>query len=182
MLRHLDEMKLARVIDACDGIDGRVKMQKIVCLLQAMDYDLPFDDFIIRQHGPYSRGVGCSADILTGAGFVEETPKPLGPDEFGEPIVQYSYTLREDLRDFVREHFDVASPEGKPPLDEVATELKKRERKVLEVAATRVYLEREEGRSGDDLETELKKLKGHLASSFAEADELLADLSKRGWL
>ncbi len=180
-MRYLDEMKLARVIDACGGIDGRVKMQKIVYLLKSMGYDLPFDDFVIRQQGPFSRAVACSADILTVGGFVEEKATTLGRDQ-GEPIVQYSYRVRKGIVPFIREHFDVAAPRGKPSLNRTAKELKKKDRKVLEVAATRLYLQQEDELTGETLETELRRLKGHLAEAFDPADELLADLRNRSLL
>ena len=181
-MRDFDEMKLARVVDACGGIDGRVKMQKIVYLLKAMGYDLPFDDFRIRQHGPFSRAVACSADVLKGGQILVEEEKAHGTDPHGEPILQYSYIVRDKLKSLIRESFDIAEPEGKPPVDEVGKELNEHDRPVLEVAATRVYLEQEDKLSGDALEAELSRLKGHLESHFADAKEFLAELRKKGWL
>lgn len=178
-MRELDEMKLARVIDACGEIDGRVKMQKIVYLLKAMGYDLPFDDFVIRQQGPFSRAVACSADILTNGGFIEEKRDEKGQDESGRPIIQYSYRVRDGFASFLREHFEVLNPSGKPNLSGVAQELVQKDRKVLEVAATKVYLEREDGLAGKRLQSELEELKGHLRGSFDAADALLEDLAER---
>ncbi|HWL95559.1 MAG TPA: hypothetical protein VNT79_18720 [Phycisphaerae bacterium] len=179
-MRDLDEMKLARVIDAAGGIDGRVKMQKIVYLLKAMGFDLPFDDFAIRQQGPYSRAVACSADLLTGGGFLVESTRELGEcNASGEPIVQYSYEVRENFSPFLRENFDIATPAGSPALETIARELKSKDRKTLEVAATKVYLQHEEKLSGSRLDAELEKLKGHLRDAFETADALLDDLKKR---
>jgi uncharacterized protein YwgA len=176
-VRDLDEMKLARVVDACGGIDGRVKMQKIVYLLAAMGYDLPYDDFTIRQHGPFSRAVACAADTLKGAEILEETPSKLRTDSGGEPVVQYSYRVRDKVAPFIRQHFDVAGPPERPSLDEIASKLKQNDRAVLEVAATRVFLERESKLSGPALDAELQRLKGHLTSEFAKANELLQSLN-----
>lgn len=178
-MRYLDEMKLARVIDACGGIDGRVKMQKIVYLLVTMGYDLPYDDFVIRQQGPFSRAVACSADILTSGEFVREEVTPLGPNERGEPMVQYSYAVRDDIAPFIRQHFDVSAGTRKPRVDEIGSELRSLDRKVLEVAATRLYLEREDGLRGEEAESELRRLKGHLAEAFGPANALLESLKKR---
>jgi hypothetical protein len=147
-----------------------------------MGYDLPFDDFVIRQQGPFSRAVACSADVLTGGGFVLEKPTKLGQDKLGEPVVQYSYRVRKGIAAFIREHFAVEAPAGKPPIDKIATELRGRDRKVLEVAATRLYLQREDHLTGEALKSELRRLKGHLASEFGAADALLADLRKRSLL
>lgn len=172
-MRYLDEMKLARVIEACDGIDGRVRMQKIVYLLIVMGYDLPFDDFTIRQQGPFSRAVACAADLLTSGQVVEETKDELGTSDLGEPIVQYSYRVRPALAPLIRKHFDVDSPSAHSSFDADAKMLKKYERAVLEVAATRVFLDRETRRPGESLESELQRLKGHLSGSFEEAKSLV---------
>lgn len=181
-MRDLDEMKLARVVDACGGIDGRVKMQKIVYLLTAMGYDLPYDDFTIRQQGPFSRAVACAADTLKGAEILEETTFELGSNSAGEPVIQYSYRVRDEVAPLIRQHFDATGPPNRPSLDEIARKLKDNDRAVLEVAATRVFLERESKLSGSDLDAELRTLKGHLTSHFAKADDLLASLRKRGLL
>jgi uncharacterized protein YwgA len=182
-MSDFEEMKLARVIDASGGIDGRVKMQKIVYLLRAMGYDLPFDDFRIRQHGPYSRAVACAADLLSDVGFVREKLEPLEiVNDLGEQANRYSYELEERASTLAKTHFKVEPPHGKPSIDEVAPKLKARDRRVLEVAATKVYLQAEEGLKGGELDTELRRLKGHLASSFDEADTFLVELRKEGLL
>ena len=181
-MREFDELKLARVIDACGGVDGRVKLQKIVYLLKVMGFDLPFDDFVVRQHGPFSRAVACSADVLKAAEMVSERCDELGPAPGGECVRQYAYSVRDDVARLIRQHFDVTPSKGKPPLDVVAAELKGQDRAVLEVAATRLFLEREGRLKGDRLDAELSRLKGHLSSSFAAADRFLADLRSKSWL
>lgn len=179
-MRDFDELKLARVIVACGGIDGRVKMQKIVYLLQEIGYDLPFDDFMIRQHGPFSRSVAWATDMLTGAEVVIEKEKEIGQSNEGDPVLQYLYCVREEITPLICESFDVATPAGKPPIDEVARELVKHDRAVLEVAATRRFLERE-GLTDNALKNELLRLKGHLGR-FKEADELITSLRNKKWL
>lgn len=182
-MREFDEMKLARVIDACGGVDGRVKLQKIVYLLKAMGYELPFDDFWIRQYGPYSRAVACSVDLLTSAGFVDESQAGLSimnPD--GEQAKQYSYNVRDSIKPLLTSHFDVPPPKGKPKLEEVASALRRVDRAPLEVAATKLFLEREDGLAGDELDAELRRLKGHLSPHFAKADALLSEWRQKAWL
>jgi uncharacterized protein YwgA len=178
-MNDYDEMKLARVIDACGGVDGRVKMQKIVYLLKAMGYDLPFHDFRIRQLGPFSPAVAWETDLLRSSGFVTERQQTLGSDPNGQPIVQYDYEVRPEIAALARKHFEVHGPPGKPPIDQIARELKAKDRAVLEVAATRLFLEREERLSGTPLHDELHRIKGHLQNRFGEADELVADLRNR---
>ncbi len=174
-MREFDEMKLARVIDACDGVDGRVKMQKIVYLLKVIGFDLPFDDFVIRQQGPFSRDVAWATDTLKGTEILYEQIDELGVDRDGTPIRQYSYQVRPDIVALIRRQFDVPAPVGRPELDVLAPRLKRYDRATLEVAATRIFLERE-GLAGPALESELRRLKGHLAGEFAAAERLLDDL------
>lgn len=169
-MSDLEELKLARVVDACDGIVGRVKMQKIVYLLKAMGYDLPYDDFRIRQQGPFSRAVACDTDTLRGAGILNEEEKTLT-----EGVVQYTYTVRDKVATFIRNRFDVEAPHDRPPLEEVCQDLIGNDRAVLEVAATKVFLKREAVFQGKALDIELKRLKGHLYSSFKKAETLLKD-------
>lgn len=181
-MRDFDELKLARVIDACGGIKGRVKMQKIVYLLREMGYDLPFHDFTIRQNGPYSNTVGWAADILSGGEVIEEEQQELGTNTVtGQPVTVYSYRVRDEIAPLIRENFDVAAPLGKPPLNDVVKKLKDLNREVLEVAATQVFLERE-GLTGEALEKELASLKGHLKSKFDMAKKLLSQLKNDGLL
>lgn len=181
-MNDLDELKLAYVVDACNEIDGRVKMQKIVYLLCQMGYDLPFRDFRIRQFGPYSRMVACATDTLKNAEILDEKEYEMGMGRGGEPVIQYSYSVNSRLRDFVRKHFSIPAPAGRPPLHEIGPELQALDRSVLEVAATRVYLDRELGLKGEELEIELKRLKGHLESAFSDADELVESFVEKGWL
>jgi hypothetical protein len=181
-MKDFEEMKLARVIDACGGVDGRVKMQKIVYLLKIMGYDLPYDDFTIRQQGPFSRGVACDTDILKGGEIIEEQIGDLGQDEHGEPIRQFTYAVRESFAPLIRKHFDITRPSGVPGIADAARRLKECDRAVLEVAATKVYLEQEGKLEGDALDAELRRLKGHLGSRFKDAEDLLDELRRKHWL
>ena len=104
-----------------------------------------------------SRGAGAhgflpsgESALAAGEVLIEKSEK-LGEGPDGESIMRYSYTLREDLADLVRKHFDVTGPPGRPGIDEAAQIIKDRSREVLEVAATRVYLE-QEGLAGSELE------------------------------
>jgi len=180
-MRDFDELKLAFVIDACGGITGRVKMQKVVYLLRMMGYDLPFDDFVIRQQGPFSRCVAAATDVLKGTGILEESVEELGSNTDGDPVRQYSYRVRDDIAPLIRESFQVLPPPGKPKLFLVVERLKDQQRAVLEVAATRVYLERE-GLRGDVLEKELLRLKSHLREHLDEANALLEELAAESLL
>lgn len=181
-MKEIDEMKLARVIDACGGIDGRVKMQKIVYFLKVMGYDLPYEDFTIRQQGPFSRAVACDTDLLKGSDIIEERVEDRGCNDHGEPVRQYLYAVREPVAPLIRKHFDVLAPAGKPEVTAVARKLRECDRAVLEVAATKLYLEREGKLKGEALGAELRRLKGHLAGRFTDAEALLDELRRKDWL
>ena len=174
-MSQLDGLKLARVVDACGGIDGRVKMQKIVYLLKAMGYDLPYDDFRIRQLGPYSRAVACDTDMLRRSEILTEDSKELGQRPGGESMVQYSYRVRNSVVALIRKHFDIPSPKDAPSIEDICQELTRNDRAVLEVAATKVFLDREDNLQGEALDAELKRLKGHLFGSLKKAETLLKD-------
>lgn len=182
-MSELIEMTLARVIDACGKIEGRVKMQKIVYLLKAMGYDIPFDDFRIRQLGPYSRMVAFLTDSLKDTGIAVEERENKGLDRLtGESVIQYSYSLTESGKKLARKYFDIPNPKGKPPIDESAQELNRYDRPTLEVAATKIFLERKEGLTGDKLAKELESLKGHLKRHFKKADRLIEEMREKQWL
>lgn len=181
-MRDFDEMKLARIIVEAGGIDGRTKMQKIVYLLSLMGYELNIDDYIIRQYGPYSRTVACAVDALQASGIIEEHATEQGFQDAWGPVVQYSYSVPDELVSLIEENYHVEVPEGKPPLETAVNDLKGEPRSVLEVAATRLFLEREENLSGEQLDDELLRLKGKLKKDFDRASELVSSLKTKKWI
>ena len=164
----MELLKVAGLVNIADHIDGRVRLQKIVYLLEQLGYDLPFDDFLIRQHGPYSRALASSVDTLCEAGILNEAVEKVRGSEM------YVYSVTDASKGWV-DDISVAEASGRSISDDI-TALLERTRSVLEVAATRVYLQREDELSGDELEKELALLKGHLKTSFAEAKEFADEL------
>jgi hypothetical protein len=182
-MSDLDDLKLGRVVLGAGRVDGRVKLQKIVYLLQQMGYSLPFDDFRLHHQGPFSRSLAWATDSLRAMGLLIEDVEVLGTDSrTGEAINQYNYSVDQNWKGRLRDWFDVRGRNGLPPVDEPAGLLAQHPRATLEVAATKLYLQ-SEGLTGSGLDNELRRIKGHLGQhAFDEAEQLLAELRAKKWL
>ncbi len=177
-----DELLLARVIDACGDIDGRVKMQKIVYLLSEMGFVTPFQDFTIRQFGPFSRSVAYTTDVLRDSGVIVEDIQALNEDAGPESGSQYFYRVSNELKDLIHNNFQLSCKRMNRSLEEACSILRNEDRGVLEVAATRLFLERRSIHRPDSVEEELGHMKGHLRSYFDRANALVEELRQDGWL
>jgi len=170
----LPELTIAKVVQACGEIEGRVKLQKIVYLLSAMGYGLPFRDFQVRHYGPFSPRLAAALDFLVQAGVVDEQPV-----EVGSEYPRFDYRATSRYSELLSAYVQVTGPEDKPELGKIASQLSQLDRATLEIAATMCFLEHEEGCSPDVLRSELKALKGHLPEFDAkvqESHELLNEL------
>jgi uncharacterized protein YwgA len=173
----LPELTVAKVIQACGKIEGRVKLQKIVYLLSAMGYELPFRDFQVSYHGPFSPQLAGALDFLVDARVLEEKEIEVGSEH---PRFDYEPSPR--YSELLSTYVQVTGPQDKPGLRKIASRLAQQDRPTLEIAATMCFLEREEGCSRDVLRSELKGLKGHLPefdTIVEEAHELLSELGLR---
>ncbi len=171
----LPELTIAKVIEACGKIDGRVKLQKIVYLLSAMGYQLPYRDFHVRHYGPFSPRLAAALDFLVSVGVVTEHPVPVG-----EESQRYDYETSPRYSDSLAEYVHVPVPEGRPALEAVGAQLARCDRPTLEITATMHYLHDQEGRSDDALTRELAALKGHLPDFEAKAREATQLLQELG--
>ena len=183
MCADLDDLKVARLIHEAKGVDGRVKLQKIVYLLMAMGFDFPYDDFRILQRGPYSPSLAATVDCLSACGLVVQEKEDLGTATNGTPIVRYNYRVTKEIGKLLKE-LKIGIPTGGPRarFPKAIRLLASTNVYVLEVAATILYLRDEDGLSGKHLESELKLLKGHLLSHFDAARAFLSDLKSKGLL
>lgn len=77
------------------GFSGRKRLQKVVFFLQQAGCDLGCQ-YTLHHFGPYSRDVADACDEMVAAGLVIETGGPQGG------AMQYSYTLKPDIRDSVK--------------------------------------------------------------------------------
>jgi len=174
------DVLLAGVIAAAEGVEGRVKLQKMIYLLQRMGYRLGFDDFILLHYGPYSADLANTVDLAS-TGVLNETTHTGGPA--GSPIIQYVYDVRPEIREVVDRVLHATFRDRGDDLCRRSAEMSRRNARVLEVAATAVYLRDEMGISDEDrLWREVKGRKSHLAKHFDKAKNLLADWDARGLL
>ena len=76
-------------------IEGRKRLQKIVCVLKHK-YDVPFSyDYIPYHYGPYAENLASTIDMLVGVGFLEEQQNVMFDD-----IIQYVYKLTPEVEKF----------------------------------------------------------------------------------
>jgi uncharacterized protein YwgA len=74
--------------DSGGFIEGRKRLQKIVCTMKYKN-KIPFSfDFRPYFYGPYSEELAEIVDTLVGTGLLKEWPEPLGED-----VVKYTYEL-----------------------------------------------------------------------------------------
>jgi len=175
------DVLVAAVIAEAEEVSSRVKMQKMIYLLQRMGFDFGFHDFSLRDFGPFSAELASTIDAIP-AGMVIEN-KVEGTGAQGQTIVQYSYRVDPAasslLRSSLHTHFRARSSQ----LRELARELSDRRTRVLEVAATAVYLRDEVGaRDETQLWQEVEHRKGQWRQHFEEARNLLAEWDRRGIL
>lgn len=165
---------LAGLILAAGEIKGRVKMQKLVYLLQEMGFDLGFNGFTIRQHGPYDGALASATDSLVSFDLVDEEEEDLGGiNAYGKPIVRYNYRIKDSSKKLARKLGKIEGHESPETFDKAASFLNEQESQVLEVAATIHFLSKRSRLEGPELKKELLRLKGHLKNHFSEAEELL---------
>lgn len=145
---------IAKLVQACGKIEGRVKLQKIVHILQEMGH--PFrEEFGYLHHGPYSSDLKSEIDQLCEWGLVkenEETPKD---------YTRYDYSPNEQLDVVLKEIGDTSVPEWSGE----AERLNQKNAAELEGISTIMFLRRR-GFEGDRLETRFKELKPHLADQY----------------
>src|SRR3954454_16362182 len=92
-----DLVLLLHVIDKAGRVEGRKRLQKIVCIAKT-EYKIPFTyHFKPYFYGPYSEELSDSIDSLRGAGLVEEERRKLS-----EYTSQYEYFVTNKGKDYIR--------------------------------------------------------------------------------
>lgn len=148
-------IQVAKLIKACEKIEGRVKLQKIVHILQEMKY--PFrEEFGYLHHGPYSSDLKREIDRLCEWKMVDEQQVEL-PNDY----TRYEYSPNEQLDTVLTEIGDDSVPEW----SDLAGQLNKKSALELEGISTIMFL-RGRGFDGERLETRFKELKPHLVGQY----------------
>ena len=145
---------IARLIHVCGKIDGRVKLQKMVHILQEAGY--PFEEkFGYLHHGPYSSDLKREIDQLVGWLLVKEEPQPV------VNYTQYSYSPSDELADVLKS----IGADAEPEWQKLARELNGQESQVLESVSTIMFLRRR-GFADEKLRERFARLKPNLADRF----------------
>lgn len=149
-------IELAKLINVCGHVLGRKKLQKIVFILQAEDYEFP-QEFGYLHYGPYSVEVRQGLDLLVANDLISEE------QELDGDYPPYEYRPSDRLGEFLSRFED--APTEPPSWSERAIELNKRSPKELESLATVVFLMQRDFKGGR-LEERFKRLKPNLANFF----------------
>lgn len=148
--------QVARLINACEVIEGRVKLQKIVHILQEAGY--PFDqEFGYLHHGPYSSELRHEIDQLVSWKLVNEASGPV------IEYTQYVYSPADSLPDILEEIGEDEVPEWA----ELAKQLNRKSSAELEAISTTLYLMRK-GFKDEALSQRFAELKPHLSGRFKD--------------
>lgn len=152
-------IELIRLIAACDKIDGRKKLQKIVHILKEAGH--PFDyRYGFHFHGPFSAELKGDIDVLVGEGLICEQEGPTDSGAFS----QYSYSPS-DAADNLLNHYGTSGPQA---WESLAKSLNAKSPQELESISTLIYLIRH-GNTGAHLGEQFKRLKPQLAAQFDSA-------------
>lgn len=158
-------INLANLVDICEGITGRKKLQKIVHLLQEFGHIDDFGyDFGYLHYGPYSRSLRDDLDLLVGCvpPIIAEQSELAGAHE------TFKYAPSAGLR----EALNGAGVNDTPPWKSLARKLNALAPQKLEAMSTIRFLSHQ-GFDGAALKERFAMLKPSLASQF---DSAVSDL------
>lgn len=179
----MSQSDIAAVVAAAEKVEGRVKLQKIVYLLQRTGFDLGYRDFTLLLHGPYSDSLAADLDRVTGTMLAETREKTkMVFKATREPVMRYVYKPRnkeveEALLDVLREKFR----DRTDLLLESIARLNGQDSPLLELVATAIYIRDEMRlRDPDALWGSVLRLKGHLKRYLRRAKLLLGEWDSEG--
>lgn len=160
-------VNVAMLIRVCGHVEGRKKLQKMVYILQAMDY--PFrEQFSYHHYGPYSSQLKREIDLL-----VREDSEVVSEDEAqagAYPV--YKYSAGNKMESFLQ----AGGATSEPDWASLAKKLNEKGAQDLEAISTVLFL-RDRGFADKRLEDRFKQLKPDLASGFdatrTEAERLV---------
>jgi uncharacterized protein YwgA len=142
-------------------VEGRIKLQKVIYILQSkglIDFDL---DYKYALYGPYSQDLQLEIDYLTKIGFLRETISN-----------NYVYEVNTDFP------IDVEIEENVNINKLFINDLLNEESQLLEVTSTIYYLKSYHYKNAEDIEEKIKLLKPNLKNKIKSAFELYSELEK----
>lgn len=164
-------IQIAQLIQVCEKIEGRVKLQKMVHILKEAGHSFSHE-FGYLHHGPYSSELKRDIDHLTDdLDLVQEDSEDLG--SAGDKT-RYNYSPKPTLLNTLKE----ISVDSEPEWQQLARELNEKSSQDLEATSTIIFLQRRDF-DGEKLKRRFAQLKPHLANIFEvsleEANRILAD-------
>lgn len=158
------------LVNAMGGsLEQRIRLQKAAYLLQrlgARDFRPAY--FKYHHYGPYSRGLSDAIQAAVASGLLREARTEYADTD----AVSYTYVLTDEGRAWVRENED----EPEPQVKQHARTLKDARWRALELAATALFLQRDEGLPRDAAMVRAIELKPPCEPYRAEAEQILATL------
>ncbi len=161
--------QLAALFDAVTEIEGRKKLQKTVHILQ--EFGIPFGvSFGYHHYGPFSEQLQDCLQAAQHDTLIRETEVP-GPTP--------TFRFQADKR--LIGLWKLLKNESPPKWAEFAVELNSKSPRELETISTLVYLEklRGAGTPKDQIDSEFKSLKPHLAGKLEVARHTLSEFRRK---
>ena len=124
-------IELARLVDTCKEIRGRVKLQKIVHILQESGHSDFDEDYTYLHHGPYSSDLAREVDELVGGGYVDQEEQQISS------YTMYVYKSTSKLDEVSHDLWN----EEQPSWADQASALNKKSSKELEAISTIMFLQ-----------------------------------------
>jgi uncharacterized protein YwgA len=151
-------VELLRLIQTCEKVEGRKKLQKIVHLLKEAGF--PFDyRYGFHYHGPFSAELKGEIDRLVAEGFLDEAASQPSSAEYR----QYSYAVRPAAQAVLAN-----SESARPGWSDVAKSLNAKSAQELEAISTVAYLRRH-GYEAESLRDRFTQLKPQLSAYLDNA-------------
>ena len=168
--------RLMAIFQRCGKIRSRIKIQKIVYVLQSLGYPLT-ERYEYRHYGPYSEDLASEIRSCVNARYLEEE-KVEGEGEEDQGYTRYDLSIAPRGGQFLeaRLRADATETTTLEKMGEIAWRLNAHGSAKLELLATLMYLE-DNGTRPDLIVTMLNDLKPQfLAGEIAEAQELARSL------
>ena len=174
----MSDLTVSSVVAAAGKVEGRVKLQKMIFLLQEMGYDLGYGDYVFLLHGPYSEDLASDLDRAAGV-LLKESQEGTGMfySHTGEEVLRYVYRpqtkeWRIRLLSRLRKRFGES---GDELVDRIAA-LNRVPAPVLELVASAVFIRERDGVADLDATWDrVRALKPHLSRYMARAKRQLAE-------
>lgn len=145
---------IAQLVRTCGTIEGRVKLQKIVHILQQVGH--PFkEEFGYLHHGPYSSELKREINQLVNWSLVTEQEIQI------KDYTQFSYSADDKLDELLAD----LDAHDEPEWAKLAKELNGKTSRDLEGISTIMFLRRR-GFAGERLQQRFAKLKPNLENRF----------------